>query len=51
MMVDGDYAYYAIDVNDGSVVYGYEPEFEEVTIIAKSFGEFLGKVVSGEIKL
>jgi len=51
MSVDGDYEYYAFDLTDGSIVYGCEPEFEEVTLVAKSFDNFLAKIVSGELKL
>jgi hypothetical protein len=51
MAADGLYAYYAFDMQDGSVVSGNEPEFEDVKIVAKSFSDFLSKVVSGEIVL
>jgi hypothetical protein len=37
MAVDGLYAYYAFDIQDGSVVSGNEPEFEDVKIVAKSY--------------
>ena len=51
MSVEGEYRYFAINVNNGSVVEGYEPEFEETTTIAKSFYDFLEKVISGELSL
>ena len=47
--VGSDYEYYAINISNGSVVNGYEPEFEEVTEEAKSFCDFLGKIINGEI--
>ena len=45
------YAYYAIAIEDGSVVYGSEPEFEECTAVAESFEAFMGKICQGEIAL
>lgn len=45
------YEYYAIHVLDGAVVNGIEPEFEEVSIVAVSFKEFLAKIMQGEIIL
>lgn len=46
------YGYYALDVkNDfGSVVYGYEPEFEEPDKVAASFLEFLEKIIKDHIQ-
>lgn len=44
------YAYYAISMADGAVVYGCEPEFEECEQVAGSFGEFLERVMDGTIK-
>ncbi|MBC1743940.1 hypothetical protein HCA06_12850 [Listeria welshimeri] len=49
MSVDGCYEYYAIALNDGSVVHGSEPEFEESLVVADSFANFLLKIVAGEI--
>lgn len=43
------YAYYAISMADGSVVYGSEPEFEECAPAASSFTEFLERLMDGTI--
>ncbi len=51
MSVDGEYSYYAVDTESGKVVNGCEPEFEDVTVAADSFEEFIGKIISGEIVL
>jgi hypothetical protein len=51
MGVEGEYEYYAINVNNGFIVNGCEPEFEETKIIAEYFYEFIGKIISGELKL
>ena len=51
MSVEGEYEYYAINVESGRVVFGFEPEFEEAETVADSFEEFIGKIVSGEIAL
>lgn len=51
MSVRGSYAYYAISMTDGSVVYGSEPEFEACQTIAGSFQDFLSKIKEGEIAL
>ena len=47
--VDGDYEYFAINISNGAVVNGYEPEFEEATEVAKSFSDFLDKIIKGKI--
>lgn len=49
MSVKDRYSYYAISLNNGSVVYGSEPEFEECKIVANSFEEFLSKIMKCEI--
>ncbi|EAD7211823.1 SMI1/KNR4 family protein [Listeria monocytogenes] len=49
MSVGGSYEYYAIALNDGSVVHGSEPEFEESLVVADSFADFLLKIVAGEV--
>ncbi|WP_181330077.1 SMI1/KNR4 family protein [Listeria monocytogenes] len=49
MSVGGSYEYYAIALNDGSVVHSSEPEFEESLVVADSFADFLLKIVAGEI--
>lgn len=47
------YAYYAINVGDkfGAIVYGIEPEFEEVEVIAPTFKEFLEGIMNNTIIL
>lgn len=49
--VEGEYSYYAIDTETGNVVYGYGPEYEDASIAAQSFEEFIEKIISGEIVL
>lgn len=51
--VRGEYLYYAIDTtsSNGAVVYGLEPEFEEVTEIANSFKEFLELIMKNIIEI
>lgn len=49
--VSGDYEYYAIHLEDGAVVNGYEADFEEADPVASSFEDFLQKVIEGEIIL
>lgn len=49
--VEGEYSYYAIDTTTGSIVYGYEPEYEDSTIVADDFNSFISKIISGEIVL
>ena len=51
MSVDGEYSYYAINMENGNVVYGYEPEYEESTIAAANFNSFIEKVMAEEIIL
>jgi hypothetical protein len=46
MAVHGDYEYLAVDLGRdggtfGAIVHGIAPEFEEVTVVAGSFAEFL----------
>lgn len=51
--VKNGYAYYAINVGNkfGTIVYGIEPEFEEVELIATTFKEFLDGIAKNNIKL
>lgn len=49
--VDGDYSYYAINTENGNVVNGYEPEYEESEVVAEDFDTFIKKVILGEIIL
>ena len=51
MSVKNDYEYYAINIENKKIVYGYEPEFEESEIMANNFEEFLDKIINGEIEL
>lgn len=51
LSIDGEYSYYAIDTENGSVVSAYEPEYEESTIIADDFHTFIENVISGKILL
>ena len=46
-----EYSYYAIDTVTGNVVNGFEPEYEESTVVAENFESFLKKIMSGEIVL
>ena len=43
--VGDGYAYWAV-TREGSIVEGREPEFEEVTLIANDFSEFLSKLAT-----
>ncbi len=49
LCVGGGYSYYAISLDDGCIVHGYEPEFEEIEIVADSFAEFMEKLLEGEL--
>lgn len=51
LSVQNGYAYYAISMTDGCVVYGSEPEFEECTLVAGSFAEFLEHIMDGTIQI
>ena len=51
LSLENGYAYYAISMKDGSVVYGAEPEFEECETVADSFEDFMERVISGRIQL
>ena len=51
LSVSGGYAYYALSMEDGSVVHGAEPEFETCQLAAKSFGDFMEQVLRGRISL
>ena len=51
MSVADGYAYYAISMEDGAVVYGREPEFEACEQVAASFPEFLAGIMDGAISL
>lgn len=49
--VDGEYSYYAIDTENGHIVYGCEPEYEDCVIAADDLDDFLSRIISGEIVL
>lgn len=49
MSVRDGYSYYAISMENGEIVYGCEPEFEECETVAESFDEFVEKIVNGKI--
>lgn len=51
LSVDGEYSYIAIDITTGRIVSGYEPEYEEITVIAEDFDSFLNQVIAGDITL
>ncbi|WP_436700364.1 hypothetical protein [Nocardioides sp. BYT-33-1] len=50
MSVRGEYAYLAVREDDGAVVHGAEPEFEETTVVAASLAELRAQV-AGEMPL
>ncbi len=51
LSVRGGYSFYAIDIDSQHVVYGSEPEFEETSVAAECFEDFLKKIISGKIDL
>ena len=53
MSVDGGYSFYAIDLsnNKGTIVKGYEPEFEEVEEVASSIEEFFELIMLNKIEM
>lgn len=51
LSVGDSYSYYAISMEDGSVVYGTEPEFEACGEAAGSFAEFLKRIMDGTIHI
>ncbi|WP_145414242.1 SMI1/KNR4 family protein [Paenibacillus xylanexedens] len=53
MSVRDGYSFYAIDLSNetGAVVYGEEPEFEEVNKVADNLHQFLQRIMSDSIKL
>lgn len=48
MSVNGEYTFLAIDLNNGNIVQGYEPEFEDTEIIAENFEALIKMIISGE---
>ena len=52
LSVRDGYSYYAIDTgNGGTIINGWEPEFEEADVVAENFADFVSKIISGEIVL
>ena len=51
LSVDGEYYYYAINTENGSIVEGFEPEFENSSVVADDFNTFISKIITGEIAL
>lgn len=51
MSVKDGYSYYAMSMENGAIVYGCEPEFEECETVADSFDDFMDKIVDGKIQL
>lgn len=51
--VKEEYSFFAIDLtnNLGHIVQGFEPEFEDTTLVANSFEEFLYFIIIGKIKI
>lgn len=47
--VGNGYEYYAIELDSGNIVRGFEPEFEETEFVAESFDEFIHMVINDEI--
>ena len=51
LSVDGEYYYYAVNTENGNVVRGDEPEYEDRSVVADDFNGFISKVICGEIVL
>lgn len=49
LSVRDGYSYYAISMEDGSVVQGAEPEFEECKLVAASLADFLEKMMTDNL--
>ncbi|MGL4453330.1 MAG: SMI1/KNR4 family protein [Sarcina sp.] len=52
MSVDNGYSFYAIDLsnNKGNIVRGFEPEFEDVEVVAENIDIFFELIMSKNIK-
>lgn len=50
LSVRGHYAYLAIDLADGRVVHGEEPEFEQTTGVASSFRELVERCATRPVE-
>lgn len=51
MSVKDGYSYYAMSMEDGAIVYGCEPEFEECETVAECFDDFMKKIANGKIRI
>lgn len=51
MSVRDGYSYYAISMENGSIVKGVEPEFEECWPVASSFVDFMEKIIKKQLRL
>ena len=49
MSVKDGYEYFAVELDSGNIVSGFEPEFEETEVIAEDFDDFLNMVMNDEI--
>ncbi|MCM1508923.1 MAG: hypothetical protein NC177_17585 [Ruminococcus flavefaciens] len=48
MSVNGEYTFLAIDLENGSIVQGYEPDFEATETVAGNFEELIKMIIAGE---
>ncbi|MBQ3034352.1 MAG: hypothetical protein IJD28_08215 [Deferribacterales bacterium] len=48
---DSQLTYYAYDCNNGYIICGHEPNFEDTHTVASSFEDFLQKIIQGKISL
>lgn len=51
LSVKDGYSFWAIDLSDGTIVRGGEPEFEEVSVIADNFEEFIDMIMNNTVFL
>ena len=51
LSIHSGYEYYAIRMNDGHIVHGFEPEFELPSEVADSFYKFAEMISDGKIDL
>ena len=50
MSVKGEYTFLAIDLNNGNIVQGYAPEFEDTEVVAENFEALIKMIISGKFK-
>ena len=48
MSVKGEYTFLAIDLNNGNILQGYAPEFEDTGVVAENFEALIKMIISGE---